>query len=230
LVDGFEEVVRAAGREANSRIVKLDWGYEMKQNSAKRIKAQEARLRDEVGRSGVYPSSGPIPAKDLPIRRQMEWGQGERGAAGYEDHGSSELQFEGGALLGGLDEEWAGIFSRNALQAEEGREVPLAAWPVFCEWFTRHYAGMVTTITFTDGQPGFPVAAKRLALVRMWARVMENKVDAISVQLDRKPNDYLLNVTGLKRVTYFTQSNGEPKSLRMDRREGRVVMQFGKGA
>jgi hypothetical protein len=89
---------------------------------------------------------------------------------------------------------------------------------------------MVTTITFTDGQPGFPVAAKRLALVKMWARVMENKVDAISVQLDRKPNDYLLNVTGLKRVTYFTQPNGEPKSLSIERGEGRLVMLFGKAA
>ena len=202
----------------------------MKQSSAKKSETRDGRLRDEVGRWGVYPASGPVPKKDVPIWRQMEWGQGERGAAGYEDHGSSELRFEGGALLGGLDEEWAGIFSKNALQAAEGREVPLAAWPLFCEWFTRHYAGLVTTITFTDGQPGFPVAAQGLALVKMWARVMENKVDAISIQLDRKPNDYLLNVTGLKRLTYFTQSNGEPKSLSIERREGRVVMLFGKSA
>lgn len=202
----------------------------MKQSGAKKSEAKEDRLRDEVGRSGVYPASGPVPLKGMPIRRQMEWGQGERGAAGYEDHGSSELTFEGGALLGGLDEEWAAIFTKNAMQAAAGREVPLAAWPLFCEWLTRHYAGMVTTITFTDGQPGFPVAAKRLALVKVWARVMENKVDAISVQLDRKPNDYLLNVTGLKRVTYFTQPNGEPKSLSIERREGRLVMLFGKAA
>ncbi len=64
----------------------------------------------------------------------------------------------------------------------------------------------------------------------MWARVMENKVDAISVQLDRKPNDCLLNLTWLKRLTYFTQSNGEPKSLSIERREGHVVMLFGKSA
>ena len=202
----------------------------MKENSAKKRVVREERFRDEVGRSGVYPASGPMPKKDMPVRRQMEWGQGERGAAGYEDHGSSELSFESGALLGGLDEEWAAIFSKSALQAAEGRDVPLAACPLFCEWFTRHYAGVVTTITFTDGQPGFPVAAKRLALVKMWARVMENNVDAISVQLDRKPNDYLLNVIGLKRLMYFTQSNGEPKSLRIDRREGRVVLLFGKSA
>lgn len=66
--------------------------------------------------------------------------------------------------------------------------------------------------------------------MKMWARVMENKVDAISVQLDRKPNDCLLNLTWLKRLTYFTQSNGEPKSLSIERREGHVVMLFGKSA
>lgn len=188
------------------------------------------RLRDEVGRSGVYPASGPLPDREAPIRRQMEWGQGERGAAGYEDSGSSELTYLSGELLGGLDEEWAAIFSTSGMQAAEGKEVPLAAWPLFCEWFTQHYAGVTTTITFTDGQPGFPVAARRLALVKMWARVMENKVDAISLQLDRKPNDYLLNVTGVQRMTYFTLPNGEPKSLSLERREGRVMVLFGEAA
>lgn len=202
----------------------------MKSSGAGKIEPKGSRLRDEVGRSGVYPASGPLPAREAPIRGQMEWGQGERGAAGYEDAGSSELSYQGGMLLGGLDEEWAAIFSRNAMEAAEGREIPLAAWPVFCEWLSRHYAGVATTITFTDGRPGFPVAANRLALVRMWARVMENKVDAISVELDRKPNDYLLNLTGVKKMTYFTQSNGEPKSLSMERSEGRVMLLFEKAA
>jgi hypothetical protein len=48
--------------------------------------------RDEVGRSRVYPASGPLPPrKGAVIRGQAEWGQGERGAAGYEDHGESEM-------------------------------------------------------------------------------------------------------------------------------------------
>ena len=47
--------------------------------------------RDEVGGSGVYPASaGNAPADAVP-RTQAEWGQGERGAAGYDDAGSSEL-------------------------------------------------------------------------------------------------------------------------------------------
>jgi CBS domain-containing protein len=45
---------------------------------------------DEVGRSGVYPMSGPHPSGDAPIISEPAWGQGQRGAAGYEDHGESE--------------------------------------------------------------------------------------------------------------------------------------------
>lgn len=46
---------------------------------------------DEVGGSGVYPASGPLPDENAPAQGMASWGQGERGAAGYEDHGNSEL-------------------------------------------------------------------------------------------------------------------------------------------
>lgn len=51
-----------------------------------------AGRRDEgLGKSGVYPMSGPHPAGDAPIVTPAAWGQGPRGAAGYEDHGESEI-------------------------------------------------------------------------------------------------------------------------------------------
>ncbi len=51
-----------------------------------------AGRRDEVGRSGVYPVSGPWPQDpNAKIVGEASWGQGERGAAGYEDSGESEL-------------------------------------------------------------------------------------------------------------------------------------------
>lgn len=86
---------------------------------AKRKKAQRAKAddearresgepgggqgrRDEVGRSGVYPMSGSErPPGDAEIRTQAAWGQGERGAEGYEDAGGSELTMRDGQLLGG---------------------------------------------------------------------------------------------------------------------------------
>ncbi len=46
---------------------------------------------DEVGGSGVYPASGPMPPNNAPVQGEASWGQGERGAAGYEDSGESEL-------------------------------------------------------------------------------------------------------------------------------------------
>lgn len=46
---------------------------------------------DQVGGSGVYPASGPMPKGNAPVQGEASWGQGERGAAGYEDSGSSEL-------------------------------------------------------------------------------------------------------------------------------------------
>jgi hypothetical protein len=47
--------------------------------------------------------SGGIPeGKHLEIRTPASWGQGDRGAAGYEDSGGSELVWRDGQLLGGL--------------------------------------------------------------------------------------------------------------------------------
>ncbi len=49
--------------------------------------------KEEAKGSGVYPASlGPdqIPT-DAEVKGQAEWGQGERGAEGYEDSGQSEL-------------------------------------------------------------------------------------------------------------------------------------------
>ena len=47
---------------------------------------------DEVGGSGVYPvSSSEGASDDAQVRGEASWGQGERGAAGYEDSGGSEL-------------------------------------------------------------------------------------------------------------------------------------------
>jgi hypothetical protein len=50
-----------------------------------------AGRKDEVGRSGVYPMSGPRPTGAAEIKTMAAWGQGQRGAEGYEDAGSSEL-------------------------------------------------------------------------------------------------------------------------------------------
>ncbi len=50
-----------------------------------------AGRREEVRGSGVYPASGPLPPDNAPHQGEASWGQGKRGAAGYQDSGSSEL-------------------------------------------------------------------------------------------------------------------------------------------
>jgi len=57
---------------------------------------------DVPGRTGVYPVSGPEwPSGPAEFRGMASWGQGERGAAGYEDHGESERYLTPeGTLLG----------------------------------------------------------------------------------------------------------------------------------
>ncbi|MGH9586886.1 MAG: dienelactone hydrolase family protein [Acidobacteriaceae bacterium] len=78
-----------------------------------------AGRKDEVGKSGVYPASGPYPEDDAEWRGQASWGQGERGAAGYEDHGGSELSYSEGQLLGGGDT--AGMPTRVEILVEDAK-------------------------------------------------------------------------------------------------------------
>jgi hypothetical protein len=58
--------------------------------------------KDETGRSGVYPVSDMEGASgDATTVGEMEWGQGERGEAGYYDSGSSEIMVEDGTDIPG---------------------------------------------------------------------------------------------------------------------------------
>jgi hypothetical protein len=67
---------------------------------------------DEVGESGVYPVSEMEGAsEDATVHGAASFGQGERGAAGYEDSGGSELIY--------LDEE-RGVIGGSAPTGESG--------------------------------------------------------------------------------------------------------------
>ena len=50
-----------------------------------------AGQREDPGQTGVHPASAGWPEGDMKLVREGEWGQGDRGLAGYEDHGDSEL-------------------------------------------------------------------------------------------------------------------------------------------
>jgi len=64
---------------------------------------------DKVERTGVYPFSGPErPPGGAELRPLGDWAGGDRGIAGYEDSGGSELMMQDGQLLGGTTSDASG--------------------------------------------------------------------------------------------------------------------------
>lgn len=106
-----------------------------------------AGRRDDVGKSGVYPASGPMPAGPAELRQPAAWGQGERGAAGYEDSGRSELVYEHGEVLGGLDTGAPGSPSGPV----EETEIPAAAWREALDDFSRRHRDCAVEIVESQG-------------------------------------------------------------------------------
>lgn len=55
--------------------------------------------KDEAPHTGIYPmSAGEMPPGEAVVMTEAELGQGKRGAAGYQDSGSSEISYEPGEL------------------------------------------------------------------------------------------------------------------------------------
>jgi hypothetical protein len=72
--------------------------------------------KDKIEKSGVYPVSALEGARsDAMVHGEASWGQGERGAAGYEDSGGSELIYLGEELgvIGGGTEGESGAYKRE---------------------------------------------------------------------------------------------------------------------
>lgn len=76
-------------------IVEAVHGVRDVHNRLQFLKRGDTRNRwiDRIGHSGVYPASEVEDAPgDAEAQGMASWGQGERGAEGYDDHGESELQ------------------------------------------------------------------------------------------------------------------------------------------
>lgn len=104
--------------------------------------------KDEVGRSGVYPFTSSQSPKAADVRTARSWGQGERGGKGYEDHGGSELSYQGGQLLGALEEGGDGL----AAHSQSGNvEIPPEEWISFFNSFSRQHDGWLASVKVTQG-------------------------------------------------------------------------------
>jgi hypothetical protein len=61
---------------------------------SKSTRAKAPKPQEDVRGSGIYPASGPFPSGEAEAHGMASWGQGEQGAAGYEDQGESEIWFD----------------------------------------------------------------------------------------------------------------------------------------
>ena len=81
--------------------------------------------KDEIERSGVYPVSSMDEASpDAMVHGEASWGQGERGAAGYEDSGGSELIYLGEekGVVGGAAPGPTGAYRREEEKDKQANE------------------------------------------------------------------------------------------------------------
>ncbi|HLK34332.1 MAG TPA: DUF5335 family protein [Terriglobales bacterium] len=183
--------------------------------------------RDEVGRSGVYPMSGPHPPGDAPIRTEAAWGQGERGAAGYEDHGSSELTYEGGQVLGGYSGgEDASAVAGSGPQ-HQSREIPRGEWLSFLDGFSRQHERWLVSMEVEGRGSVTGVEAENLQLEGITPEHSEGH-DRISIALGRSPDDHLTHfVSDPKRLLFLEGGSGGHGGLEIEAADGsRTVIRF----
>lgn len=167
--------------------------------------------------------SGPHPPGNAPIRGQMEWGQGERGAAGYYDHGSSALSIESGVLVGGFDEKkWTGA-PQKGVPVPPVTEIPVAEWPAFCAWFTENVRGTVINLENQEEDES-RVEARNRPFEELTAHLLENSVGAITVVAEGKPRKIRLNVVGPQRLTLHRNAAGWPTKLEISHAKGKVIL------
>lgn len=198
------------------------------ENDTEKLNAKKLQdlKKDEVGHSGVYPMSGPHPAGDAPLRGQMAWGQGERGASGYEDHGSSELYVDSGVLVGGLD------MSQMSATSFEGEgsdgtihDIPVAEWPAFGEWFSRNFQAIDLSVVRRQGSEQV-VECRNRPLESLAAVVTGNGVGEISISVSASPGKKVVVVSGPTKMRLWRNAAGWPTQLEIDSESGQVVLQF----
>lgn len=183
--------------------------------------------RDDVGRSGVYPMSGPHPAGNAPIRTEAAWGQGERGAAGYEDHGSSELTYEGGQGREGGGEQMPQAGPGPEAARGGRREIPRGEWLSFLDGFSRQHEGWLVTLEVPEEQGRSEVEAKDLKLEGITPEHSEGH-DRISIALGMEPDDHLTHfVSDPRRLMFMEDEGGGHIGLQIEAADGsRTVVRF----
>jgi len=153
-----------------------------------------AGQKEVVRGSGVYPMSGPLPRGRAPIRTEAEWGQGERGAAGYEDSGRSGLDVSlrpRETKTGGGSQSSRGARRSAERLSPAGREIPRDQWVRFFDDFSLDHDGWLMEVEVAGKDDRRKTEARRLPLQGITVDLNPGDNDTTSIILDLQPNVHL---------------------------------------
>jgi hypothetical protein len=155
--------------------------------------------------------SGPLPRGEAVIRTEAEWGQGERGAAGYEDSGESGLE----ATLGSNEPRRGARRTTSAKRQRsstrqpstvEARKIPQHQWVQFFNDFSRRHAGWLAEVEVREQGDASRVEARRLPFEGITVDLKPGALDTTSIILEMQTNVHLTHMIPRTRQIYFTEN------------------------
>jgi hypothetical protein len=183
-----------------------------------------AGRRDDVRGSRVYPFNENAP-KDAKVQPAGSFGQGERGGAGYEDHGSSELTDMGGTVVGGYSEPDKNQKNLEGERREQTRDISRAEWPSFLNGFSREHHGWLSGIEIFSGND-HRVEARNKGFRDISCDRAEGH-ERVYIGLGEAGEDITHEVVDPKRIRFVTTENGAHAALEVQAGDGtRTVIRF----
>ena len=179
---------------------------------------------DETGLSGVYPGDGPWPEGDAPIRYERAWGQGDRGAEGYFDHGDSEMSYIEDATSRSSSAASGASSSREVSgPIEAAIEIPYHEWVGFFNDLSHRHMGEVVRVEIGTAEPGWPIdsvtrrAADGLPLVGIVAEFRDEAPGTIEIILGTEPEARITHtITQPTHVWYAQGEQGQDRAVQIE--------------
>ncbi len=175
--------------------------------------------KDAVGKSGVYPATGPLPPGPGDVRMAGSFGQGERGAAGYQDHGTSEMTYTGGQVLGALSGTKGGS-SVDLASLLKPREVPRDQWMTFFNQLDKGLDWPPVTVEVREGGQT-RVEQRGVPLDGLGADV-KDRDSFVTVSVGRNADKLVVHTILAKRVA--VRDEGENKLLEIEANDGTTTI------
>ncbi len=170
--------------------------------------------------------SGPHPKGPAEIRTEAEWGQGERGAEGYEDHGGSELSWTGSELLGGLS---TGAGGEPLSETEmDSRAIDRSEWRAFLDRFSREHQGWRVNIEDVDEHGRRLTQADNQRLMGINLDHLDDPDERAYVEVGESVDDHLTHsIAAPRRICFLQTRRGAHLGLEILAQDGtRTFVRF----